>query len=323
MSYTEEDVIKEINELMYELGIDYFPTHNQMKNNNHSSLSSKITKIGGSNYIIKKYNYKHKDNQQIDKNYTEETVIEDIRKIMYTNNLDYIPPRSYIEKINSKLISQIGRVGGFKYLSNKYNIPLSSDFSKNKYSDEYIYIKLKDMISKTKLEYFPTRQEMIDFCNGNNHLCNLVYKRGGCKYWADKVGLPLKESDTKTGWLGEDILQEKLLSLNYKVEKQTTGNGFDFLVEDYVKTECKYSHLYKGGSGNFYAFNLDSSAKNSDIIVFICEDDNGDRNFLVIPTFKILNITTLSVGENKSKYYQYMDKFNYIDKYKQFFQNLS
>jgi hypothetical protein len=213
--------------------------------------------------------------------YNEQTVMNEIKELMNAVDITYFPTKPQLLTVCG-LCGRVSKVGGSKYLAKKYNIETKIFGNSLKFSDEEIKNKLLEVVNKLNLDRFPTRDEMNNTTNSHS-LSGLVSKRGGFIKWANILNLPIKESETLIGYKGEQILKDLIESKGYKIERQTANCFYDFIINDYIRTECKYSHLYHGKNGNFYSFSLETKMHDCDIYIFICEDDNENKKILIIP----------------------------------------
>lgn len=91
---------------------------------------------------------------------------------------------------------------------------------------------------------------------------------------------------------------------------------YDLLVNDSVKIDVKASKLYHGKGGNFYSFNLEKPYCTCDLYVLrLINDDGIEEDTLVIPSAHVATNTQISVGESKSKYKKYSNRWDYISQY--------
>jgi hypothetical protein len=60
-----------------------------------------------------------------------------------------------------------------------------------------------------------------------------------------------------------------------------------------------------------------------DIYIFICEDDNENKKILIIPQSFLQNQGQVSVGEFNSKWYKYINRYDLIDTYNDFYININ
>lgn len=152
-------------------------------------------------------------------------------------------------------------------------------------------------------------------------LDNAISRSGGFIYWRKKMGYTLNKCESKIGWDGERFIEELLKNKGYKVYKQSVTCYYDYVVNDCVRIDCKYSHVYHSEQGDFFSCHLDAD-KDCDIFIVLCEYDNGEHKVLVIPHVVVFNQKQISIGLNNSKWDFYKNKFEYIDKYEHFYKNL-
>ena len=159
----------------------------------------------------------------------EKIILEELQKIMEAMGIDYIPSHSIISTYNSAILSRISRNGGIKKLSEKFNIQLGSRNShKKRITNNDLIKSIQGIVNELKLERFPSAKEIRD-CTRDSSLTSLISHRGGFKFWADKMGYKLKESETTTGWIGEEIAKKLLDSNGYLAEKMNTNCAYDFI----------------------------------------------------------------------------------------------
>ena len=151
---------------------------------------------------------------------------------------------------------------------------------------------------------------------------NAITRSGGFVYWRKKMGYDEQNISSVIGWNGEEIIKRILISMGYKVEKQTTTSFYDFVVNDCVRVECKFSNVYRGQTGEYFSFNLERKEKDCDIFIVVCKYKNSLLKILVIPHIKVFNQRQISVGLENSKWDCYENKFDYIDKYEKFYKGL-
>lgn len=167
---------------------------------------------------------------------------------------------------------------------------------------------------------FPSSQYLRQ--NGYCDLDNAIQRSGGFKYWRETMEDKLVFTNN-IGDDGEETIQTKLESLGYKVTKETRKNLYDLTVNDNVRVECKLSHisLFNGFEG--YSCNLHKHTTAFDILIVICRDKENNDTFYVIPHTKVFNHSQISFGINKSKWDKYIDNFQIIDKYNDFYNSLN
>lgn len=253
--------------------------------------------------------------------YNEETVIKEVKNFMESVGVNYFPTFPMLKNVVG-LNTRVTKVGGSTYLSKKYNIPTKRSMCSIKITDEEINTMILKVVSDLNIDRFPTRDEMNRY-SGSSSLSGLISRRGGFIKWSKLTNLEMKQSETLVGYKGESILSETVSSKGYKIERQTANCLYDFIIDDNVRVDCKYSHLYHGDNGSFYAFNLESKMHDCDLFILICEDDDKNKNVIIIPQSFVQNQGQISVGQYKSKWYKYIDKYEYVDMYINFYKTLN
>mgnify|MGYP003306895399 CR=1 FL=1 len=117
---------------------------------------------------------------------------------------------------------------------------------------------------------FPTHKSLKEY--GRYDLSNAITRSGGFIYWKNKMGYTTEPFESQIGWQGEKIAENLLLSLEYNLRKEPTNCIYDYTVNDCVRIDCKFSHIYHGKQGNFFSCNLESPYKDCDIFIVICSD---------------------------------------------------
>lgn len=184
--------------------------------------------------------------------------------------------------------------------------------------------KIKEEILRVKdtlmLDRMPTRTEIIKVTNSSALPCKIT-KTKGYYGWAKELKLKIKDSETTFGKKQELFIKNKLEGMGYKVGQMTQNYPYDLLVNDNIRIDVKASRLFKGEAGNYYTFNLYKKYATCDIYICLCYSDNEQLDkVLIIPAHK-LKITQLSVGKT-SIYDVYKDRYDLIDKYDLFYQEV-
>jgi hypothetical protein len=192
-----------------------------------------------------------------------------------------------------------------------------------KWTEQSIKEGVLEVVKNCKLSRMPSRKEIEDYYN-DCRLTNAISKRMGYYKLAQELGLPIKESNTYFGKKHEQILSEKLVCMGYEVERMPQNFPYDILVNNAIKIDAKVSRLYKGVHGNFYSFNLEKPYTTCDILVLMALDDNSNiKTFYVVPSLFVYKHTQIGIGENKSKYEKFKDKWSYLEQYISFIDEVS
>lgn len=129
---------------------------------------------------------------------TKEEVKIEITKVMKLLNIDYMPTRSELERVGlGYLMNHIARkCGGFVALRNEMG--LKEKPKSKSWAEESVIKEIKEVIRLLNLNYFPSKNQM-ESLEEYKHLPNIIYRNGGCRLWAEKVGVELEETETKFG----------------------------------------------------------------------------------------------------------------------------
>lgn len=168
----------------------------------------------------------------------------------------------------------------------------------------------------------PSFKEM-DVATGSKALSCAVSKHGGYKYFADLLGLKIKNSETS---LGRDYeifcLFEIENRLGYIVDHMSMRHPYDLLVENVVKIDVKASHLVNNKNGVYFTFNLGKKAPTCDIYICCCIDNDEVKKIYVIPSVVIAGKSQLSIGYKNSVYDNFLDQWHYVKDYAEFFKRI-
>lgn len=180
-------------------------------------------------------------------------------------------------------------------------------------------LKIKDCL---RLNRMPTRKE-IEMTMNNTSLTNRISRTKGYYGWAKELGLSIKDSETTFGKQYEYKIKHLLESKGFQVNKMSQNYSFDLLINDNVKIDVKVAKPYiSKDNSTYHTFNLYKKYASCDIYICVClEDEEAKQRILIIPS-KELKITQLSVGKN-SIYNKYINRFDYIEKYIDFYNGLS
>lgn len=126
--------------------------------------------------------------------------------------------------------------------------------------------------------------------------------------------MPIKDSGTQFGKLFEGRATDMLKSQGFQVRRMTTKFPYDLLIDDCVKVDVKASRLYHCDEGNYYAFNLDKEYSTCDFYLLLAvNDDNSINRRMIVPSNLVICNSKISVGETKSKYHKYSDRFDLLE----------
>jgi hypothetical protein len=187
-----------------------------------------------------------------------------------------------------------------------------------KWTDEKIEQAILEAKQSLGLDRMPSRSELEKYF-GDTRLTNRISKRQGFAYWAARLNLPIKQSETAMGKQFEFMAAQKILEMGYIVMQMPQNFPYDLLVENSVKIDVKTSKLYEGKDGNFFSFNLEKPFTTCDIyILYLCLSPEEIKSTLVIPSKFVFKNNQISVGQYSSIYDKYANRWDYITQFIEF-----
>lgn len=180
------------------------------------------------------------------------------------------------------------------------------------------------MTAKNKLEIkrMPTVSELKNINMGD--LSNAIAKSNGFKWWAEALNLPVKNSETGLGKKYEKIFADFIYKkLKYNSQQMSMKFPYDVLIEGLVKVDVKCGYVYTNSRvGSFYTFNLETANRKSDFLACYClNKDKSIHKTYIIPAIVMQGKTQLSVGIVTSKYDKFIDRYDLISDYLNFYQD--
>lgn len=191
-----------------------------------------------------------------------------------------------------------------------------------KWTDELIEKEILDVVKKLKLDHFPTHSEIIK-ATGNKSLAVKISRYKGTVFWAEKLNLPIKYSETSFGNKYEIMAINDIFEFTGLHSVQTSvRHPYDLLTDNSVKIDVKVSKEFTNNCGvRYFTFNLEKREPTCDIFILYClNDDESIKKTLIIPACSLLGQTQVGVGEN-SKWDYYSEKWDFIKQYGAFFNN--
>lgn len=191
------------------------------------------------------------------------------------------------------------------------------------WDDKLIEKEIFKVIKALNLNRMPSKSE-IELVTKNTALTNKISKTGGFYKWAERLKLKIKNSETKLGYDYELEIRDRLRSKGYKVETTWCRHPYDLIVNDSIKIDVKVAKPYFNEKvGRFHTFNLEKLPHTCDIyIAIVLDEEDIEEKVLIIPSKNICNIRQLSIGK-KSEYDIYMNRWDYIINYSNFYKQLA
>lgn len=182
-----------------------------------------------------------------------------------------------------------------------------------RWNDQMIRDGIMEVVDALKLDRMPSKKECEEYFH-NSCLTNAISKRTGWYNLANEMGLEIKESDTGFGKLFERKGCDLLRAKGFEVRRMSHNHPYDLLVDGCVKVDVKASKLYRGEEGNYYSFNLDKPYATCDfyLLLTVNDDDTINRR-MVVPSYCVMSHSQISIGEHKSKYHLYTDRFDLLE----------
>jgi len=165
------------------------------------------------------------------------------------------------------------------------------------------------------LDRMPSRSELETFC-GDTRLTNAIQRRGGFRYWARKVSLDLKESETKFGQDAEEQVIKLMWSKGFDCELTPTKHPYDILVEKCAKIDVKAARetLIRGYPS--YSFRIAKPQQTCDFYILVPVGGDGEIiKTYIIPAHVVSGQKQICISTTESAYDVYMDRWDLIDKY--------
>lgn len=193
---------------------------------------------------------------------------------------------------------------------------------KLKWTDERIREAVMEVHDAFQLDRMPTKRECDNYYQ-STCLSSVIAKRCGWHKLAELMGLPVKDSESGFGKLYEAKATDILRSMGFDVERMTHRYPYDLLVNDCVKVDVKASRLYREGAKSYYSFCIEKPYATCDFYLLMTLNDDGEINRkMVVPSNLVISNSQISMGEHKSRYHQYTDRFDLLETASDFWSGL-
>lgn len=187
-----------------------------------------------------------------------------------------------------------------------------------KWNEELIATRVSEIANKFAPARMPSNNEVIEM-TGNYALANAIQKNGGYEFWANKLGLERKHSETKVGIEYERRVAEMLRKGGHSVQETTIKHPYDLLVDGCVKVDVKVASTSLIRGSKVHAYRIAKRQHTCDFYI-CCEVDTG--GIYVIPANMVTGQVQIEMGLNSQKYNHYKGAFYLIDDAVQFYQSL-
>jgi hypothetical protein len=188
-----------------------------------------------------------------------------------------------------------------------------------KWTEEMIEAKIRQIASEFMPARMPTNREVIEI-TGNHALSVAIQKNGGYEFWAKKLGLEQKYSESRIGLEYERRIAEKLRKAGHVVEETSVKHPYDLLIDGCVKVDVKVANTSKVRGSDVHAYRL--SKKHHTCDFYICCENDAFKDIYVIPANMVSGQTQIDMGVHSRKYEHYKDAFYLIDDAAKFYKSL-
>lgn len=186
--------------------------------------------------------------------------------------------------------------------------------SRTCWTEKMVEQEIKEVMRAMNIDRMPSRSE-IELIRGDTSLTNKITKTGGFYFWANKLGLEIKNSETKFGYEIEKKISEKLAGDGYSCILTSIRHPYDILVDGCVKIDVKSAKKTRVKEGLVYSFNLEKKEQTCDVYVAVClGDEESIEKIYVIPAHIMTGKKQLCLGVKNSIYDSYIDRWDIIEK---------
>lgn len=169
------------------------------------------------------------------------------------------------------------------------------------------------------IERMPTSGELISI--SRNDLHQKISKSKKYNGWAAYLGLEQKESCTKEGQNQEGNISDFLIGKGYEVERMSTKFPYDLLVNGTVKIDVKSANPLLSRGSVVHTFGIAKNKPTCDVYVCLALNEDGNTERCMVIPSHFLKIVTLCIGK-ESKYNQFIDRWDYINQYSDFYKGV-
>ena len=104
----------------------------------------------------------------------------------------------------------------------------------HRWTEQEVIEGITEVIEFLGVDRMPTRSEIIEYY-GNTSLAKRISSTGGFYKWAERLGLEVKECESKLAHDIETICMNRLKEMGYKCEMTSYNFPYDLLVDDCLK----------------------------------------------------------------------------------------
>ena len=183
------------------------------------------------------------------------------------------------------------------------------------WTDQKIEEEITSVMNSLNISRMPSSSEIRAVMH-NTTLTNAIRRRGGFYGWAEKLELPVKESETKTGDSYEWHAISELKERGFKVERMSVRHPYDLLVNESIKVDVKVSRSYLSRNSLVNTVGLNKKFATCDLYLIFIETAGMLDRTLIIPGYEVRH-KYLNIGKD-SKYNKYIDRWDLFQTYSDF-----
>ena len=176
------------------------------------------------------------------------------------------------------------------------------------WTDERIADGILRIASTFEPKRMPSNKEVVEY-EGDHKLSCAISKHGGYAYWAKRLGLEQKRSDTKLGIEGEKFISERLKALGYDVKPTSMRHPYDLLVDGCVKIDVKTANTSSVRGCSMHSYRLAKSDHTCDFYIFYEMDT--DKTY-VVPACKLQGQVQVCMGTDSKRFAKYSEAYHLI-----------
>ena len=182
------------------------------------------------------------------------------------------------------------------------------------WTEQMIVDEIQAAIRAMNIDRMPSRSE-IELLYGDTSLTNKICKTGGFYFWAKRLGLEIKTSDTKCGYEVENMIAKMIESMGHECTLTSNRHPYDILVDKCVKVDVKAARKTKAREYDVFSFRIAKMQQTCDVYIAVCLGDQSSiEKIYVIPAHIMTGKKQLCVGVQHSKYDSYIDRWDLLDK---------
>lgn len=186
------------------------------------------------------------------------------------------------------------------------------------WTDEAIASGIMEIANLFEPIRMPTRSEISEM-RGDEALTNAISKHGGFGFWADKLGLEQKYSETRLGIEGEQYIANILRSMGHKVETTSVKYPYDLLIDDCIKVDVKTANESSVRGFPIHSYRLAKEQQTCDFYILYEADT---KRVYVIPANKLYGQVQVGMGLNSNTYAQYLGAYHLIQQAVEMYQGM-